>query len=128
MRLSANVNGSLTSLGEKLIEIGAKVVSHGRDVTFQVAEVAIPRTLLDAIMQGISALRPPSMAHLGTPGSAGCRVSRSFRELQGEVFAFARWLGIRRMEPRVRRWRPQVVDYRYLVVGSTLLWISATRT
>jgi len=31
---------SLTSLREKLIKIGPKVVSHGRYVTFQVAEVA----------------------------------------------------------------------------------------
>jgi hypothetical protein len=30
----------LTSLREKLIKIGAKVVSHGRYVTFQMAEVA----------------------------------------------------------------------------------------
>jgi len=29
----------LTSLREKLIKIGAKVVSHGRYVTFQLAEV-----------------------------------------------------------------------------------------
>ena len=36
---------SLTSLREKLIKIGAKVVSHGRYVTFQMAEVAIPRAL-----------------------------------------------------------------------------------
>ena len=34
---------SLTSLREKLIKIGAKVVSHGRYVTFQMAEVAVPR-------------------------------------------------------------------------------------
>src|SRR5262249_58671654 len=34
---------SLTSLREKLIKIGAKVVSHGRYVTFQLAEVAVPR-------------------------------------------------------------------------------------
>ena len=32
---------SLTSLKEKLIKIGAKVVSHGRYVAFQMAEVAI---------------------------------------------------------------------------------------
>src|SRR6516165_7666014 len=32
---------SLTSLREKLIKIGAKVVSHGRYVTFQMAEVAV---------------------------------------------------------------------------------------
>jgi hypothetical protein len=34
---------SLTSLREKLIKIGAKVGSHGRYVTFQMAEVAVPR-------------------------------------------------------------------------------------
>jgi hypothetical protein len=34
---------SLTSLREKLIKIGGKVVSHGRYVTFQLAEVAVSR-------------------------------------------------------------------------------------
>ncbi len=34
---------SLTTLREKLVKIGAKVVRHGRYVTFQLAEVAIPR-------------------------------------------------------------------------------------
>ena len=33
---------SLTSLREKLIKIGAKVVSHGRYVTFQMAESPCP--------------------------------------------------------------------------------------
>ena len=36
---------SLTTLREKLIKIGAKVVSHGRYITFQLAEVAVPREL-----------------------------------------------------------------------------------
>ena len=36
-------NWSLTSLKEKLIKIGAKLVSHGRHVAFQMAEVTIPR-------------------------------------------------------------------------------------
>ena len=36
---------SLASLKEKLIKIGAKVVSHGRYVAFQMAEVAIPRQI-----------------------------------------------------------------------------------
>ncbi len=53
---------SLTSLREKLIKIGAKVVSHGRYVAFQMAEVAIPRQLFAAIMQRIAALRSPPMA------------------------------------------------------------------
>jgi hypothetical protein len=34
---------SLTSLREKLIKIDAKVVSHGRYITFQLAEVAVVR-------------------------------------------------------------------------------------
>jgi Transposase DDE domain group 1 len=41
---------SLTSLREKLIKIGAKVVSHGRYVTFQLAEVAVPRGMFADIL------------------------------------------------------------------------------
>jgi DDE family transposase len=50
---------SLTSLKDKLIKIGAKVVSHGRYVAFQMAEVAIPRTLFADILRLIAELRPP---------------------------------------------------------------------
>ena len=50
---------SLTSLKEKLIKIGAKVISHGRYVAFQMAEVAIPRTLFADILRRIAELRPP---------------------------------------------------------------------
>jgi hypothetical protein len=50
---------SLTSLKEKLIKIGAKVVSHGRYVAFQMAEVAIPRNLFANILRLIAELRPP---------------------------------------------------------------------
>jgi len=53
---------SLTSLREKLIKIGAKVVSNGRYIAFQMAEVAIPRQLLAEIMQRIAALRSPPTA------------------------------------------------------------------
>ncbi len=49
---------SLTSLKEKLIKIGAKVVSHGRYVAFQMAEVAIPRNLFADILRMIAELRP----------------------------------------------------------------------
>jgi hypothetical protein len=41
---------SLTSLKEKLIKIGAKIVSHGRYVAFQMAEVAIPRNVFADIL------------------------------------------------------------------------------
>ncbi len=49
---------SLTSLKEKLIKTGAKVVSHGRYVAFQIAEVAIPRNLFADILRLIAELRP----------------------------------------------------------------------
>ncbi len=52
---------SLTTLREKLIKIGAKVVSHGRYVTFQLAEVAIPRPLLADILRLIDGLRPAAL-------------------------------------------------------------------
>src|SRR6266571_3513063 len=49
---------SLTSLKQKLIKIGAKVVSHGRYVAFQMAEVAIPRQMFQEILRLIAELRP----------------------------------------------------------------------
>jgi hypothetical protein len=49
---------SLTSLKEKLIKIGAKVVSHGRYIAFQMAEVAIPRQTFQEILRLIAELRP----------------------------------------------------------------------
>ncbi len=49
---------SLTTLREKLIKIGAKIVRHGRYVTFQLAEVAIPRRLFAEILRLITGLRP----------------------------------------------------------------------
>jgi hypothetical protein len=50
---------SLTSLGEKLIKIGAKVASHGRYVTFQMAEVAVPQQMYQEILPLIPRLRAP---------------------------------------------------------------------
>ena len=49
---------SLTTLREMLIKIGAKVVWHGRYITFQLAEVAIPRSLFANILRLIDGLRP----------------------------------------------------------------------
>jgi len=50
---------SLTSLREKLIKIGAKVISHGRYVTFQMAEVAVPKQMFREILALIVRLRAP---------------------------------------------------------------------
>jgi hypothetical protein len=49
---------SQTSPREKFIKIGAKVVRHGRYVTFQLAEVAVPRELFRKILSLIDDLRP----------------------------------------------------------------------
>ena len=48
---------SLTTLREKLVKIGAKVVRHGRYVTFQLAEVAVSRDLFRKILSLIDDLR-----------------------------------------------------------------------
>jgi hypothetical protein len=57
---------SLTTLREKLIKIGAKVVHHARYVTFQLAEVAIPRGLYGAILERIR--RFAALPVTATPG------------------------------------------------------------
>jgi hypothetical protein len=49
---------SLTTLREKLVKIGARIVRHGRYVVFQLAEVAVPRALFADILRRIDDLRP----------------------------------------------------------------------
>ena len=49
---------SLTTLREKLVKIGARIVRHGRYVVFQLAEVAVPRLLFEKILSRIARLRP----------------------------------------------------------------------
>jgi hypothetical protein len=66
MKLEAFIPGdverwSLTSLRDKVVKIGAKVVSHGRYAIFQMAEVAVPRELFGRILDRISRLRPPDL-------------------------------------------------------------------
>ena len=50
---------SMTSLRERLIKIGAKVVGHARYVAFQMAEVAVPKNLFAEILRMIAELRQP---------------------------------------------------------------------
>lgn len=47
---------SLTTLREKLVKIGARIVRHGRYVVFQLAEVAVPRVLFAKILGRIDGL------------------------------------------------------------------------
>ena len=67
---------SLTTLREKLVKIGAKIVRHGRYIVFQMAEVSIPRDLFTDILRRIDRLRTtplPTLRHdrpscVKTPG------------------------------------------------------------
>jgi hypothetical protein len=49
---------SLTTLREKLIKTGARIVRHARYVTFQMTEVAVPRALFEQILGRIARLTP----------------------------------------------------------------------
>jgi hypothetical protein len=53
---------SLTTLREKVVKIGAKVVAHARYTVFQMAEVAVPRDLFRRILAMIDELRPRQVA------------------------------------------------------------------
>jgi hypothetical protein len=48
---------TLTTLREKLVKIGAKVVTHAKYIVFQLAKVAVPRQLFAALLGGIGRLR-----------------------------------------------------------------------
>jgi hypothetical protein len=58
----------LTTLREKLVKIGARIVRHGRYAVFQLAEVAVPRAL-EVLLRSIRAVdlavRPGRGAYRG---------------------------------------------------------------
>jgi hypothetical protein len=57
---------TLTTLREKLIKIGAQVVRHAKYVTFQLAEVAVPRELFAVILDRIQRFGvPPPLVQRG---------------------------------------------------------------
>jgi hypothetical protein len=53
---------SLTTLREKVVKIGAKVIAHGRYAIFQMAQVAVPRELFGRLLDRIARLRLPDPA------------------------------------------------------------------
>ena len=53
---------SLTTLREKLVKIGARIVRHGRYLVFQLAEMAVPRAVFAGILRRIERLRGPPVA------------------------------------------------------------------
>jgi hypothetical protein len=78
---------SLTTLKDKLIKIGAKVVSHGRYVIFQMAEVAIARQMFQEILRRIAELRPqppPALAERFDVMHSRATERRSASECQGK--------------------------------------------
>ncbi len=54
---------SLTTLREKFIKIGAKVVSHSRYVIFQMAEVMVSKRLFQEILERIGRLKPVPLGY-----------------------------------------------------------------
>ena len=48
----------MTTLREKLVKIGAKVVDHGRYVALQLAEVLVPRDFVQKTLRLFDGLRP----------------------------------------------------------------------
>lgn len=50
---------SLTSLRERLVKTGARLVRHARYAVFQLAEAALPRAVFASILDRINGLRGP---------------------------------------------------------------------
>ena len=72
---------SLTTLREKSVKIGAKVVRHGRYVAFRMAGVAVPRMLFTEILRlTAQSLPPPDPAP-----TRGVRLSCVAAKVTGEV-------------------------------------------
>ena len=53
---------SLTTLREKVVKVGAKVIAHARYTVFQMAEVAVPRDLFRRMLDLIDGLRSKRVA------------------------------------------------------------------
>ena len=53
---------SLTTLGEKVVKIGAKLIGHARYTVFQMAEVVVSQDLFRRFLDRIDGLRPCSVA------------------------------------------------------------------
>jgi Transposase DDE domain group 1 len=49
---------SMTTVREKLVKIGTRIVPHGRYIVVQLAEVAVPGELFTEILRRIDRLRP----------------------------------------------------------------------
>jgi hypothetical protein len=53
---------SMTTLRQRLVKIGARIVRHGRSEVFLMAEVMVPRGMFREILAAVAALRPSPAA------------------------------------------------------------------
>jgi len=53
----------VTTLREKLVKIGAKVIRHSRYVIFQMAEVMVSKRLFQEILERIGRLKPVPLGY-----------------------------------------------------------------
>jgi hypothetical protein len=67
---------TLTTLRDKLVKIGCKVVYHARYVTFQVAEVAVPCRRYRAILDRIRRFAAPPRGRPGMTRHTGEQVDK----------------------------------------------------
>ena len=79
---------SLSTLRDRLVKIGAKIVRHGRSIMFQMAEVMVSRGLFQQILDAIAALRPlgagAMLRKIAMPGQPGrwqgtCVLTQAYR-------------------------------------------------
>jgi Transposase DDE domain group 1 len=78
---------SLSTLREKPVKIGVRIVRHGRHVVFQLAEMAVPRALFAAILRRIDRLRRLPVAEarpertMRAAGAEGKTMRRGLRKI-----------------------------------------------
>jgi len=52
----------MTMVRGRLVNIGVRIVRHGRSIAFPMAEVMVTRALFQQVLDAIAALRPSSPA------------------------------------------------------------------
>jgi hypothetical protein len=76
--------GSLTSLCEKVVKIGANVIPHARYTMSQIAEVAVPRQIFQQILSLIARLRARRASMRGAGDGMGARTTGEVRLEEGK--------------------------------------------
>ena len=51
----------MITLRERLVKVGAKIVRHGRSITYRMSEMIVPRALFQKILSAIRAPRGGTM-------------------------------------------------------------------